>query len=143
MMRARPAGAKEWRKPSARPPEHCVEWPGSFASRSDAEAFFVDRFGAGLAAEAWTSGLEYVESGWRPRFDVEVMAQTLRGAISVADWDEWTSIMCPTLIVRAGNGMVEPEIANDGVFEQGEHQPGGRRLDHKNGRPRRGHQVRW
>ena len=52
------------------------EWPASFGSRSDAQAFFAERFGAGLAVEAWTSGLERVENGWQPRFDVVVMAQT-------------------------------------------------------------------
>ena len=86
-------------------------WPVSFASRSAAEAFFADRFGAGLAAEAWTSGLEEGEDGWRPRFDVEVMAQTLREAIAAPSWTEWESIQCPSLVVRAGNGMVEPETA--------------------------------
>jgi pimeloyl-ACP methyl ester carboxylesterase len=89
------------------------EWPASFASRDDAQAFFAERFGSGLAAEAWTSGLERVEDGWRPRFDVEVMAQTLREAISVPSWDEWDSITCPTLVVRAGNGMVDRETANE------------------------------
>jgi hypothetical protein len=60
------------------------EWPAPFASRSDAQAFFAERFGAGLAAEAWTSGLEQDEDGWRPQFDVEVMARTLREAVSSA-----------------------------------------------------------
>ena len=86
-------------------------WPASFGSRSDAYAFFAERFGAGLAAEAWTSGLERVDNGWQPRFDVEVMAQTLREAVSVPSWEEWEGITCPTLLVPAGDGMVEPETA--------------------------------
>jgi pimeloyl-ACP methyl ester carboxylesterase len=89
------------------------EWPASFGSRSDAQAFFAERFGGGLEAEAWTSGLERVGNGWQPRFDVEVMARTLRDAISVPSWEEWDSITCPTLVVRAGNGMVEPETAKE------------------------------
>jgi pimeloyl-ACP methyl ester carboxylesterase len=89
------------------------EWPTPFGSRAAAEAFFADRFGGGLAAEAWVSGLEQGEGGWGPRFDVEVMARTLREAISVSSWDEWERIKCPTLVVRAGNGMVEPEIARE------------------------------
>ena len=89
------------------------EWPAPFASRSDALAFFADRFGGGLAAEAWASGLERVAKGWQPRFDVEVMAQTLRDALSVPSWEEWDSIACPTLVVRAGNGMVEPMTATE------------------------------
>jgi len=89
------------------------EWPASFDSRSEAEAFFAERFGAGLAAEAWASGLDLVGNRWQPRFDVEVMAQTLREAIAVPSWEEWDSIMCPALVVRAGNGMVEPETAKE------------------------------
>jgi pimeloyl-ACP methyl ester carboxylesterase len=89
------------------------EWPTPFGSRADAEAFFAERFGNGLAAEAWASGLEQSDTGWRPRFDVEVMAQTLREAISVPSWDEWDRIRCPTLVVRAGNGMVAPETASE------------------------------
>lgn len=89
------------------------EWPVPFASQSEAAAFFADRFGAGLSAEAWTSGLERREDGWRPRFDVEVMAQTLREAIGVASWGEWESISCPALLVRAGQGMVDAETARE------------------------------
>ncbi len=89
------------------------EWPTSFGSRPEAEAFFADRCGAGLAAEAWVSGLQHGERGWRPRFDVEVMARTLREAISAPSWDEWDIITCPTLVVRAGNGMVESQIVGE------------------------------
>jgi pimeloyl-ACP methyl ester carboxylesterase len=89
------------------------EWPASFGSRSAARAFFGERFGAGLAAEAWTSGLERVENGWQPRFDIEVMARILRDALSVPSWQEWDGITCPTLVVRAGNGMIDPEIAKE------------------------------
>jgi pimeloyl-ACP methyl ester carboxylesterase len=87
-------------------------WPASFASRSDADVFFAERFGAGLAAGAWASGLEDSETGWRPRFDVDVMAQTLR-EVSVPSWDEWDTIRCPTLVVRARNRMIEPETAGE------------------------------
>jgi pimeloyl-ACP methyl ester carboxylesterase len=87
------------------------EWPASFGSRSEAQAFFTTRLGRGLAAEAWTSGLEWVEDGWEPRFDVEVMTQMLREALSFPSWEEWDSITCPTLIIRAGHGVVDPETA--------------------------------
>jgi len=89
------------------------EWPASFGSRSEAHAFFAERFGSVLAAEAWTSGLERCEDGWRPRFDVDVLGRMLGDAISVSTWMEWDCITCPTLVVRAGNGMVEPEIAKE------------------------------
>jgi pimeloyl-ACP methyl ester carboxylesterase len=87
------------------------EWPVTFASRADAHAFFAGRHGGELAAEAWTSGLEEGEDGWRPRFDVEVMAQMVREAGSGASWEEWESLSCPTLVVRAGNGLLENETA--------------------------------
>ena len=67
------------------------QWPASFASRSEAEAFFAERFGSGLPAEAWASGLEHIPDGWRPRFDVGVMTRTLREALSIPSWDEWQS----------------------------------------------------
>ncbi len=101
------------------------EWPVPFRSRSEAQAFFAERFGGSLAADAWTSGLEHREDGWRPRFDVAVMAQTLRQAISTPSWEEWERIACPTLVVRAGNGVIEPETAEEMV----ERLPGARLVE--------------
>jgi len=76
------------------------EWPASFGSRSDAQAFFAERFGAGLAVEAWTSGLERVENGWQPRFDVVVMAQTF--------------VASPFYIraAKAGFEAIDPDLEN-------------------------------
>jgi pimeloyl-ACP methyl ester carboxylesterase len=85
-------------------------WPVPFASRAAAEAFFAGRFGAG-AAGAWTSGLERRGDGWWPRFDVDVLERTLRAALTQPSWDEWERLRCPTLVVRAGHGLVEPETA--------------------------------
>jgi pimeloyl-ACP methyl ester carboxylesterase len=39
------------------------------------------------------------------------MAQTLRHALVYPSWAEWERIECPALVVRAGNGMIEPETA--------------------------------
>jgi pimeloyl-ACP methyl ester carboxylesterase len=89
------------------------EWPTPFASRADARAFFAQRFGDGLPAESWTNGLERAGGGWRPRFDIQVMAQTLREALSEASWEEWDDITCPALIVRAGNGVVDSDTAEE------------------------------
>lgn len=69
------------------------------------------RFGGPVAAEAWAAGLEQRDDGWWPRFEVEVMVRTLREALSAASWEEWKRISCPTLIVRAGNGLIEPDVA--------------------------------
>jgi pimeloyl-ACP methyl ester carboxylesterase len=91
------------------------KWPTPFRSRSEAQALFADRFGAGLAAEAWTSGLEHGKDGWRPRFDVAVLAEMLRQAISAPSWTEWEHIRCPTLVVQAGDGGVDAETAAEMV----------------------------
>jgi pimeloyl-ACP methyl ester carboxylesterase len=78
-------------------------WPVPFASREAAVAFFG---GPSLSAEAWADGLEHRGGGWWPRFDVEVMARTLREATSRSYWDEWERIACPALAVRAGRGQL-------------------------------------
>ncbi len=97
-------------------------WPVPFHSQADAQTFFANRFGSSLAAEAWTRGLEHTEDGWRPRFDVEMMAKTLREALSTPSWEEWERITCPTLVVRAGNGLIDPETA----LEMAKRLPGAR-----------------
>jgi pimeloyl-ACP methyl ester carboxylesterase len=88
-------------------------WPVPFTSRAGAVSFFEDRFGGTVAAEAWTHGLEWRDGGWWPRFEVEVMVQTLRAAIAEPSWEEWARISCPTLLVRAGNGIVDPRVAEE------------------------------
>jgi pimeloyl-ACP methyl ester carboxylesterase len=76
-------------------------WPVPFASRATAEAFFAERFGSRLAAEAWTSGLESRDDGWWPRFDIDVMTRMLRDAIARPSWDEWERVTSPALVVTA------------------------------------------
>lgn len=90
-------------------------WPVPFPSLGDAETFFATRFGEGLAAEAWASGLEETADGWRPRFDVDLMARTMRDALSRPSWEQWERIACPVLVVRAGNGLIEPATAAEMV----------------------------
>jgi pimeloyl-ACP methyl ester carboxylesterase len=41
------------------------------------------------------------------------MTQTLREALSEASWEEWEDITCPALIVRAGNGVVDSDTAEE------------------------------
>jgi pimeloyl-ACP methyl ester carboxylesterase len=78
-------------------------WPVPFASRDEAMEFFG---GPSLNAEAWAGGLEHRDGGWWPRFEIDVMVQTLREAVSRSHWDEWQRISCPSLVVRAGDGSV-------------------------------------
>lgn len=64
----------------------------------------------GEALAGWpvpfASRLEERDGGWWPRFDVGVMVRTLREAVGWSYWPEWKSIRCPTLVVRAGDGVV-------------------------------------
>jgi pimeloyl-ACP methyl ester carboxylesterase len=78
-------------------------WPVPFATREAAVDFFG---GPSPSAEAWADGLEQRDGRWWPRFDVEVMARTLREATSRSYWDEWERIACPALVVRAGRGQL-------------------------------------
>ena len=77
-------------------------WPTPFASRDAAAAFFR---GPSLYADAWADGLEERDDGLWPRFDSEVMVQTLREGTLSDYWEEWQAIKCPTLVVRAGDGF--------------------------------------
>jgi pimeloyl-ACP methyl ester carboxylesterase len=86
-------------------------WPVPFASLEDARTFLGERFGGELAAGAWTRGLEQRDDGWWPRFDVDLMARTLRGNIAEPGWPDWERITCPVLVVRAGNGVVDADVA--------------------------------
>ena len=80
-----------------------ARWQVPFPSREAAIDFFG---GPSLTADAWTDGLEEGAGGWRPRFDVDVMVETLRLAVLRSYWEEWEQIQCPTLVVRAGNGVI-------------------------------------
>jgi pimeloyl-ACP methyl ester carboxylesterase len=79
------------------------EWPVPFPSREAAVEFFG---GQSLRAEAWADGLGQRDGGWWPRFDVDVMVRTLDGTVGRSHWREWERIRCPTLVVRAGAGMI-------------------------------------
>jgi pimeloyl-ACP methyl ester carboxylesterase len=48
------------------------------------------------------------EDGLWPRFDVDVMARTLREADRRSYWQEWDRIRCPVLVVRGANGTIPP-----------------------------------
>lgn len=78
-------------------------WPVPFESREAAFDFFG---GPSLAADAWVAGLERRDGGLWPCFEVDVMVRTLQEALSRPYWREWERIRCPTLIVRAGDGLI-------------------------------------
>jgi hypothetical protein len=76
-----------------------LRWPVPFPDRNAAIVYFG---GPSLTAEAWADGLVPDDRGLRPSFDVPVMVETLRQAVSRSYWDEWKSIQCPTLVLRSG-----------------------------------------
>ena len=76
-----------------------LRWPVPFPDRNAAIAYFG---GPSLTAEAWADGLVPDDRGLRPSFDVPVLVETLRQAVSRSYWDEWKSIQCPTLVLRSG-----------------------------------------
>lgn len=81
-----------------------LRWPVPFPDRDAAISYFG---GPSLLAVAWAEGLVRDGPGLQPAFEVTVMVETLRQAVSRSYWDEWKSIQCPTLVVRAGNGVID------------------------------------
>jgi pimeloyl-ACP methyl ester carboxylesterase len=76
-------------------------WPVPFRTREAAVSFFG---GPGLRGGAWAEGLASRGRGLRPRFQPEVIVQMLREAIAEDHWADWEDVVCPTLVVRAGEG---------------------------------------
>jgi pimeloyl-ACP methyl ester carboxylesterase len=76
-------------------------WPVPFPDQETAVRFFG---GDSLRARAWAGGLEEREGGLWPRFDADTLLRALREAAS-GWWHAWSSIRCPTLIVRGEHGV--------------------------------------
>ncbi|WP_055604275.1 alpha/beta fold hydrolase [Streptomyces aureus] len=72
-------------------------WPVPFPSRAAAVAYLGG--GTDAVGEGWASGLEERADGLWPRFDPEVMVQSLDENATRAFWGEWAAITCPTLVV--------------------------------------------
>jgi pimeloyl-ACP methyl ester carboxylesterase len=82
-----------------------ASWPAPFESKEAAIEFFG---GPSLKAEAWADGLEQREDGWWPRWEVDLMERSLReGFVGRNYWEQWESIRCPVLGVRALVGEAE------------------------------------
>ena len=83
-------------------------WPVPFADYDAAASYFGSRFGEG-AALPWADGMYEREDGLWPRFDADVMAQTLGQMLELDTWPSWQAVRCPTLVVRAEHGVVDTE----------------------------------
>lgn len=86
--------------------EWLASWPVPFPDEETALRFFG---GDSPRARAWAAGLEEREEGLWPRFDADVLLRALREAAR-GSWDVWSSIRCPTLIVRGESGLAEDEV---------------------------------
>jgi pimeloyl-ACP methyl ester carboxylesterase len=80
-------------------------WPTPFPSLEAAVKFL----GGGPVGEGWASGLEERDDGWWPRFDREVMVDSLSENARRAYWEEWTGIACLTLVVLGQSGIITPD----------------------------------
>ncbi|MGW0084297.1 alpha/beta fold hydrolase [Streptomyces sp. NPDC003393] len=80
-------------------------WPVPFPSRQAAATFF----GGGPVGEGWAAGLEERDGAWWPRFDRDVMVDSLAENARRSYWDEWAGLTCPTLAVFGQGGIIAPE----------------------------------
>jgi pimeloyl-ACP methyl ester carboxylesterase len=83
-----------------------ASWPLPFPTSDHAQAFFG---GDTLRARAWSAGLEQRRDGLWPAFEPAVLLAALAGAEARSHWDEWASIRCPVLVVRAADGAPSGE----------------------------------
>ncbi|MFE2347513.1 alpha/beta fold hydrolase [Kitasatospora cineracea] len=83
-------------------------WPLPFPDRAAAVAFF----GGGPVGAAWADGLERRPDGWWPRFDPEVLVDSLAGIAARDHWADWAALSCPTLLVLGQGGIIPPAEAD-------------------------------
>jgi pimeloyl-ACP methyl ester carboxylesterase len=88
-------------------------WPVPFSSLSEARDFFGDRFGSARVGDVWAHGLEERDSGWWPRFEVDVMVRMLHAALASPSWTEWEALGVPALVVRGERGTVDRPAAEE------------------------------
>ncbi|MEV8340686.1 alpha/beta fold hydrolase [Streptomyces niveus] len=79
-------------------------WPASFPSRDAAVQFF----GGGAVGMGWADGLEERGGQWWPRFDRDVMVQSVEDAAKHSFAHEWECVTCPTLLMLAQSSFISP-----------------------------------
>ncbi|WP_217210634.1 alpha/beta fold hydrolase [Streptomyces sp. AC550_RSS872] len=77
-------------------------WPRPFPSREAA----VEFLGGGPVGEGWAAGLVEQDGGWWPRFDRDVMVESLAEIAQRSFWDEWLRVACPALAVLGQSGII-------------------------------------
>lgn len=79
-------------------------WPVPFASEQAA----TDFLGTGPLERAWVADLEAGDDGLRPRFDADVMVETIAAVDALPRWTEWETVSARTLVLFAEHGMFTP-----------------------------------
>jgi pimeloyl-ACP methyl ester carboxylesterase len=95
--------------------ESLSSWPVPFASRAAAVEYFQGR---SMDGEVWAGGLERRDDGLWPRFDLDVLERTLREAPPGSYGAAWQGIRCPTLIVRASDGVLDPAYVREEMLDR-------------------------
>jgi len=78
-------------------------WPVPFRTKDEAKEFL----GEGALADAWVADLEMRDDGLWPRFDADVMVDTIADVDAAACWDAWQRVIAPTLAIFASRGMFD------------------------------------
>jgi len=84
--------------------EYFRSWQTPFATLDAARS----ALGNSPLAQAWVADLEEREDGFYPRFDPDVMVETIN-EVSVPRWLEWERVTAPTLVLYADGGMFTEE----------------------------------
>ncbi|WP_329060246.1 alpha/beta fold hydrolase [Streptomyces sp. NBC_01429] len=79
-------------------------WPVPFPSRDAAVRFF----GGGAIGTGWANGLEERGGQWWPRFDRDVMVQSVADTAKHSYAHEWEGVTCPTLLMLAQSSFISP-----------------------------------
>lgn len=79
-------------------------WEAPFVTRQRAREYLGD----GPLEQAWIADLEEREDGFYPRFDADTMVRTI-SAVAEPRWSEWESVIAPTLVLYADDGMFTEE----------------------------------
>lgn len=78
-------------------------WPRPFRDLAHARSFL----GSSAVGCAWANDLEERPDGLWPRFDTDVMIDTIAHVDAAPRWAEWSGVDLPTLVVFAKDGMFD------------------------------------
>jgi len=86
-------------------------WPIPFENPAHARTVLGDD----SLGRAWIADLEPRADGLWPRFDADVMAETIEHVDSSPRWAEWERVVAPTLAVFATDGMFDDQAKTEFV----------------------------